>query len=108
MFERVTIEYLLIYRKLLILSREILLQKCFEYGLMGKNYDILNSYLTNRQQCVSVSKQQSSFESISCGVLQGSVLGPLLFLIYVNDLPAFCTNCNVSMFADDKYLGKGG
>ena len=82
-------------------SHEILLQKRFAHGLRGKIYDILNSYLTNRQQCVSVSKQRSSFESIFCGVPQGSVLGPLLFLIYVNDLPAFCTNCNVTMFADD-------
>ena len=62
-------------------SHEILLQKCFAYGLRGKIYDILNSYLTNRQQCVSASQQRSSFESIFCGVPQGFVLGPLLFLI---------------------------
>ena len=82
-------------------SHEILLPKCFADGLRGKIYDILNSYLTNRQQCISIKKQQSSFGSIFCGVPQVSVLGPLLFLIYVNDLPAFCTNCNVTMFADD-------
>ena len=83
------------------MSPEILLQKRFAYGLSGKIYDILNSYLTNKQQCVSVRKQRSSFESIFCGVPQGSVLGPFLFLIYVNDLPDFCTNCNVTLFADE-------
>ena len=78
-----------------------MLRKQFCVWFEGKIYDILNSDLTNRQQCVSVSKQRSSFESIFCGVALGSVLGPLLFLIYVNDLPACCTNFNVTMFADD-------
>ena len=78
--------------------------KMFCVWFEGEVYDILDSYLINRQQCVSVSKQRSSFESIFCNVPQGSVSGPLLFLIYVNDLPAFCTNCNVTMFADDRNI----
>ena len=53
-------------------SHEILLQNCFAYGLRGKIYDIPNSNLTIRQQCVSVSKLRSSFEGIFCGLPQSS------------------------------------
>ena len=63
----------------------------------------LSSYLTNRQQYTVVHQAESSVKSVSCGVPQGTTLGPLLFLIYINDLPNAC-NLRIRLFADDASL----
>ena len=65
----------------------ILLEKCQKLGLRGKIYSLLKSYLNNRQQFVMFKNESSKLNHISCGVPQGSVVGPLLFLVYINDLP---------------------
>ena len=59
------------------------------------------SYLSDRKQYVSVNGSNSNLLSIACGVPQGSVLGPLLFLIYINDLPSSSKKLNFYLFADD-------
>ena len=82
----------------------ILLKKLDHYGIRGTPNNWFRSYLSDRKQYVSVSGTNSSFKSINHGVPQGSVLGPLLFLIYINDLPNALVYSDAFIFADDTAL----
>ena len=68
-------------------DHQILLDKLRCYGVSGDQLVFFASYLNNRQQCCNVNGKLSSTKRIRCGVPQGSILGPLLFIIYMNDLP---------------------
>jgi hypothetical protein len=85
-------------------DHHILLKKLFHYGIRGLMYQWFVSYLEDRLQYTIVNGNMSSVRSVSHGVPQGSVLGPLLFLIYVNDLPNVVQNNKLDMFADDTNL----
>ena len=82
------------------ISHEILLKKLENLGIRGIPNLWFRNYLTNRKQYINTYNINSSLETISCGVPQGSILGPLLFLVYVNDI-SNCTNLNLLSFADD-------
>ena len=84
-------------------NHDILLHKLEYYGVRGTSLDWFKSYLDNRKQCVHCN-ETSDLLPITCGVPQGSILGPILFLIYINDIPNSSDLINFQLFADDTCL----
>ena len=84
-----------------LVDHSILLRKLDHYGIRGQALNWFKSYLTNRKQFVSIGSSKSSTNQILYGVPQGSILGPLLFIIYINDLPQISDIAKFIMYADD-------
>ena len=84
-----------------MVNHEKLLYKLHFYGIRGQTLQWIKSFLDNRSQSVVVNGSASSTIPVSSGVPQGSVVGPLLFLIYINDLPEHVQSSKVRLFADD-------
>ena len=85
-------------------DHQILLAKLNHYGIRGVSHDWFKSYLSNCSQYVSINEYDSGLAAINCGVPQGSVLGPLLFLLYINDLNQAIKFCKVHHFAAETNL----
>ena len=83
------------------LNHSILLHKLNHYGIRGNALHLIESYLADREQCVQLNDATSEFEKIKHGVPQGSILGPLLFLLYINDIANCSSILTFYLFADD-------
>ena len=86
------------------IDHKIILQKLKRAGVGIRTCSLLQNYLDKREQCVLYKGHRSKIRNLVTGVPQGSTLGPLLFLIYVNDLPKLFENTKCMMFADDTVL----
>ena len=86
------------------LDHEILLQKLSFYGVQNTSLNLFKSYLSERSQFVSIGGTSSPLRTINTGVPQGSILGPLLFIIYINDLHMASDKFNYILYADDTTL----
>ena len=86
------------------LDHEILLQKLSFYGVQNTLLNLFKSYLSERSQFVSIGGTPSPLRTINTGVPQGSIMGPLLFIIYINDLHMASDKFNYILYADDTTL----
>ena len=78
------------------------------YGFNKKPFALFNSYMTKRTQQVQIGNALSDKCSVKYGVPQRSILGLLLFILYINDLPLSISNCNIDMYADDSTIHISG
>ena len=96
--------FLYLFKAFDTVNHRILLDKLKHFGIRGLALEWIKCYLYNRHQYVEFNGISSSFHEISCGVPQGSVLGPLFFLIYINDLYQISNIHDLVLFADDTNL----
>ena len=91
-----------------LVDHSILIDKLSLYKCQGPDLNLISSYLQSRQQVIDSGKGLSKPAYIKSGVPQGSILGPTLFLIFINDLPLHMEHCDIDLFADDATFHANG
>ena len=87
-----------------MINHSILLSKLYSYGVRNSSYSWFKSYLNLCKQKCTVTGSLSGDQYLTCGIPQGTILRPLLFILYINDLPNCLTNVRYRMYADDRHL----
>lgn len=87
-----------------VLNHKTLLAKLDYYGVRGVPHKLIESYLKDRKQSVVINNHASSFQDVPCGVPQGSILGPFLFNVYINDIVNVDNQAQFIIYADDTSL----
>ena len=82
-------------------NHKILVKKIYSYGIRGQLINWFKGYLDNRSQYVTYNEKRSDIKDVICRVPQGSILGPLLFKIYINDFASVSSTLYYVLFADD-------
>ena len=85
-----------------------LLSKLLIYGIKDREMSWFSNYLFNRKQYVAIDGQSSEMQAISCGVPHGSILGPLMFILIINDIESNLKLCNIILYAADTVLFYAG
>ena len=89
-------------------NHSILISKLAKFNLSKQTLLWFESYLKGREQCVLINNIRSTFLKIETGIPQGTVLGPILFSLYINDLPDVCPDIGLQMYADDTVVYASG
>ena len=87
-----------------LIDHGLLLEKLKAYGVRDNELDLLRSYLSGRTQYVHINGCHSSPRTVLAGVPQGSIFGPILFLLFINDLPSAAQHSTIDIYADDTTL----